>query len=176
MVVLSDHGQLFERGVHGHQSRLLYDQGIHVPLMISLPGQTTRQDIYEPTSNVDLLPTLVDLTGGENPAQLDGRLLPGLGGDAASERSVFCVDAKESSAYRPLDVATFTIIKGNYKLLLHTGYAGFENIVEMYDLQSDPEEMNDLSKADAVITKQLLDELLAAREEADRPFQASGER
>jgi arylsulfatase A-like enzyme len=119
VVVLSDHGQLFERGVHGHSSRLLYDQGIHVPLMISAPGQTERQDFHIPTSNVDLLPTLVALTGGQAPALQDGRLLPGFGGATDESRAVFCVDAKENSAFRPLEVASFVLIRGAQVDLVH---------------------------------------------------------
>ena len=64
LIVTSDHGQLFERGVNGHVTPLLSEAIIHVPLIISAPGQADRQDIYSPTSCVDVVPTLLKMTGG----------------------------------------------------------------------------------------------------------------
>jgi len=169
IVLLSDHGQLFERGVHGHSSRLVYDQGIHVPLLISAPGQSARVDVRVPTSNADILPSLLALTGGQPPARLDGALLPGLGG-GGTERPVFAMDAKESSAFRPLDRASFVLMRGAHKLILYTGYPGYEDLLELYELESDPGELRNLAKADPITAGRLLDELNEARHAADAPF------
>jgi arylsulfatase A-like enzyme len=168
VIVLSDHGQLFERGVHGHGSRLMYDAGIHIPLLISAPGQTNRVDVYEPTGNVDLLPTLATIMGVQPPARLDGYPLPGLGGIASVDRSLFSIQAKESSAFDSLSRGTFTLIKGTRKLIMYTGYPGYEDTVELYDLKEDLDEMRDLSSTDPVVTKQMKEELLAARHAADQ--------
>ena len=170
ILVMSDHGQLFERGVHGHESRLLYDGVVHVPLLISAPGQTVRHDVYEPTSNVDLLPTLAAIAGSGVSLSMEGGLLPGFGGGADAPRSIYSMLNNANSAFRPLKSGTFTLIQGSKKLLYYTGYAGYEDMTELYDLQVDPQEMNDLSSADLQTARQMLDELLAAREMADRPF------
>ena len=167
VVVLSDHGQLFERGVHGHASSLLYDQGIHVPMLISSPGQTKRVDVYEPTANVDLLPTLATIMRTKPLARSDGFSLPGFGGDGSSGRSIYSILAKDNSAFQPLNRGTFVHIKGTYKLMLFTGYTGHEDSFELYDLSEDPQELNDLSVADPVRAKQMKEELLAARQTAD---------
>jgi arylsulfatase A-like enzyme len=168
VVVLSDHGQLFERGVHGHTSRLLYDQGIHIPLLIRAPGQTERRDVRVPTSNVDLLPTIASLTGGQTPPEVDGQTLVGFGGPDA-ERPVFCVEAKESSAFRPLDKASFVLIRGKYKLIWYSGYTD-KDIVELYDLETDPLELTDLAKDLPDVKKDMLEELASARAQADAPY------
>lgn len=173
VIVLSDHGQLFERGVHGHNSRLLYDQGIRIPLLISAPGQTKREDVYVPTSNVDLLPTLVSLTGGDPPVWSDGKILPRLGGNVDESRSIFCVEAREGSAFRPLNIGSFVLIRGNRKLILYTGFPGYDEMVELYDLNEDPLELNDLSTADPATTRNMKDELDEARFAADLPFRKS---
>ena len=39
VILTSDHGELFERGVVGHNCSLIYDPIVHVPLIISRPGQ-----------------------------------------------------------------------------------------------------------------------------------------
>lgn len=168
VIVLSDHGQLFERGVHGHASRLLYDGVLHVPLLVRSPGQTRRVDIRSATSNVDLAPTLASIMGSESPGQTDGRLLPGLGGEEDPDRSVFSVLANESSAFGHLNTGTFVLIKGMRKLMFYTGYDGFEDIVELYDLEADPFELNNIAEDDPVTAKRMKEELLETREAADK--------
>ncbi len=65
----SDHGAQWPFGKWN-----LYDEGIRVPLLVSWPGKIapkTRASAM--VSWIDLLPTLIDLTGGKVPANLDGR-------------------------------------------------------------------------------------------------------
>jgi len=173
VIVLSDHGELFERGYRGHFSPLMYDHGIHIPLLISAPGQKERKDIYVPTNNVDLLPTLAALTGGPAPTFTDGQLLPGYGGVEDNSRTIYCVDAKLNSAIRPIAIGSFAVIRGTRKLILYTGYEGFSDMVELYDLKTDPDEMHDLANDEPDTVKQMLDELSAARTKADEPFMNS---
>jgi len=168
VIVTSDHGQLFERGVHGHASRLLYDGVTHVPLMISVPGQTSRLDIREATGNADLLPTIAALTGGASTRLTEGRVLPGLGGQPERERSYFSMMLHENSAFLPLANGTYVLIKGMSKLMWFTGYEGFEDSIEMYDLASDPNELRDISKDELVAARQMKEELLDMRSAADR--------
>jgi arylsulfatase A-like enzyme len=71
--LLSDHGEGFdmERGRIHHGGRLHADQ-LHIPLLVRVPGQTAR-DETAPVSLVDLMPTLLDLTGTRPVGDLDGR-------------------------------------------------------------------------------------------------------
>ena len=46
VVLTADHGELFERGVRGHISPLLYQPVVRIPLMIFEPGSTARVDIH----------------------------------------------------------------------------------------------------------------------------------
>jgi len=110
-VVTSDHGELFERGENGHNTFLLYDSVIHIPLLISAPGQSERRDIDSLTSNIDILPTLLNIAGKEIPSSLEGQLLPGFGGKEDASRSIFAVEAKTNSAFGPLKRATITLMK-----------------------------------------------------------------
>ena len=59
VVITSDHGEIYERGVLGHTNEYLYEPLIRVPLIVSSPGQTARVDVHTPTNSVDLVPTLV---------------------------------------------------------------------------------------------------------------------
>jgi arylsulfatase A-like enzyme len=172
VIVTSDHGQLFERGEHGHTTALMFDSVLHIPLLISAPGQTSRQDVYTPTSNIDLLPTLLAISGQQPHPGLEGSILPGLGGQDDRERSIYSLVASSNSAFAPLKKATIAMVKGTKKLIYYMGYGDFDKVAELYDLESDPEEMKDLASADSVTTARMRDELLTALDEANRPFQA----
>jgi choline-sulfatase len=141
IILTSDHGELFERGVHGHSTPVLFEPVIRVPLVISAPGQRERKDIFALTSNVDLLPTFTDIAGLPVPSWCEGRVLPGLGGDEDSQRSVFVVEAKRNPAHAPLRKASIAMLQGQYKLVYYTGYKYYDEQYELYDLNNDPQEL-----------------------------------
>jgi arylsulfatase A-like enzyme len=175
LVITSDHGELFERAEHGHGTALLYEPVIKIPLMILAPGQTERRDVHVPTSNVDLVPTLLHLAGRGIPASIEGRLLPGLGGDEDPERSVFSVFAKHNSSFLPLDKSSVAMIKGAYKMIYYRGYPDYDQRFELYNLQDDPEELRNLIHDDSVTAALMKDELVSAAQAADEPFRRKGE-
>jgi len=170
VIVTSDHGELFERGELGHASALMYAPVTHIPLLISAPGQRTRSDFHSLTSNLDLLPTLLQIAGREIPSWIEGRLLPGFGGADDASRSIFPLIAKDNAAFRPIEHATFTMIKGAYELFFFTGYPDHPDAFELYNLQEDPDELNDLYKRDITTASQMKDELLEAINTANRNY------
>lgn len=172
VVVVSDHGESLERGVDGHVTKLLYEPLTHIPLLISAPGQQTRQDIYAPTNNVDILPTLLHLTGHPVPDWTEGTLLPSLGGTEDMERSLFTVEAKGNIAYAPLTRTTVAMIKGNYKMIYYTGYEAKPSF-ELYDLAEDYEELNDIFPGQPSFARALKDELLEKLDSANAKYRKS---
>jgi N-sulfoglucosamine sulfohydrolase len=82
-VFSSDHGAQFPFG-----KWTLYDEGIRVPLIIARQGKIeagTRTDAM--VSWIDVLPTMMDIAGGEVPENLDGRSFAAvLRGEANSHR------------------------------------------------------------------------------------------
>jgi arylsulfatase A-like enzyme len=173
IVVTSDHGQLFERGYHGHITPMLYEPLIHIPLLISSPGQRQRRDVFGPTSCVDLLPTLLDAIGQGVPDWCEGTVLPASGGaEEPSERSVYALEAKSNPQHAPLTEGTITLIKGRHKLIHYFGYAGYERRYELYDLENDPEEMEDLCLSRRSVAADLQNELEAKLEEVNRPYRS----
>jgi arylsulfatase A-like enzyme len=171
-IVTSDHGELFERGENGHNTFLLYDSVIHIPLLISAPQQKERQDFHSLTSNIDLLPTLLNIAGKDNPSSLEGRFLPGFGGkeDANSSRSIFAVEAKTNSAFGPLKRATITLMKENYKIIYYGDYPRYSNIFELYDLADDIDEKQDLFAQGLSMAALLKEELLDTLSTVNKPF------
>ncbi len=78
VVVTSDHGEEFlEHGglLHG---RTLFDEVLHVPLILAGEGVPTGQRIDREASLLDVVPTLLGLLGLPTPQGVEGRaLLPG---------------------------------------------------------------------------------------------------
>jgi arylsulfatase A-like enzyme len=172
VILTSDHGQLFERGVHGHVNELLYEPLLHVPLLISCPGQRQRVDVHTPTSCVDLLPTLLAAFGQPVPDWCQGQVLPGPGGSTdTGERSIFALEAKGSAVYRPLSPGTVALIRGRHKLIHYFGYPGYEDEYELYDLENDPEELEDRYGVDRDIASELEHELEQKLQEVNRPYE-----
>ncbi len=94
MIVTSDHGELFERGELGHATALMYAPVTHIPLLISAPKQQARSDFHSVTSNVDLLPTLLNIAGKEIPEWVEGKILPGFGGNEDADSKYLPDDGK----------------------------------------------------------------------------------
>ncbi len=83
VVLLADHGEtLFDHG-HGagHGDHLFGDEGTHIPFVVIDPRKTGGKRVASLARDVDLAPTLYELTAVAPPADLDGRsLVPALDG------------------------------------------------------------------------------------------------
>jgi len=166
--ITSDHGEMFERGVIGHYTPLIYDPLVRVPLIVSRPGRTDRIDVRVPTSNVDLLPTIASLTGIESPSWAEGRLLPEFGGTPDPDRSIYIVDAKTNAAAAKLTRVSLSLTKNDYRLTYYQypelDYARFE----LYQLPDDPDELHDLYSEVSPVGSRLKDELLQTLRDVNR--------
>lgn len=75
VVFTSDHGDMMG-DFRMNQKGLMYDSSSRVPLLIKVPGVTDNQVIIEePVSNVDLVPTLLDILGIPPVEGLEGKSL-----------------------------------------------------------------------------------------------------
>ena len=175
VILTSDHGEMFERGILGHITPVLYQPVIRVPLLIFEPGRKTRTDIYSNTSAIDVLPTLLHITGQQSAKWSEGIVLPPFASSESElERDLYVVQAKENAQFAPLTVATIALVKGRYKLMYFFGYeelgANGERI-ELYDIENDPEEMNDLYSKEKEIAAELFGEMKAKIAEVNNPYQ-----
>jgi len=75
VVVTADHGEEFFDHGHFRHRGTLYQDLVHVPLLIRMPRGMAGLRVDEPVSQVDILPTLLDLLGQPVPPGLDGRSL-----------------------------------------------------------------------------------------------------
>ncbi len=139
IVLLSDHGEGL--GDHGEQEHglFLYDDTIRVPFMIKMPGARrggTR--VADPVQQIDLVPTLLELTGAAGDSKLRGRsLLPLLRGTGrVREEGIYseALYARYHFGWSEL----YALTEGRYRFI----QAPRE---ELYDLQTDPKEARNLA-------------------------------
>lgn len=171
LIFTSDHGQILERGTRGHLNQLLYEAITRIPLIVSKPGQKERVNVDIPTSCVDLLPTLAHLAGQPIPDWCEGEILPTLGGAASPGRSVFTIEAKSNAKQAPITTASISMVKDRFKLIHYLGYGNeFENASELYDLDQDPNELEDLGESNKGVAGEMVQELSAKLAEVNRPY------
>jgi arylsulfatase A-like enzyme len=168
--VTADHGELFERGITGHFTKLIYDPLIRVPLIVSHPGQSSREDIHALTNSVDILPTVVNMLGLPVPEWAEGQLLPGLGGVGDEHRSIFSVDAKYNSSFTPLRNYSISITRDHHRFIHYSFPKDDYEKFEFYDLDTDPNELKDLYPAKPSLAVEMKDELLQKIEEVNKPY------
>lgn len=64
VVFTADHGEAFQEHGFSSHGMSLYEEELHIPLIISAPGRVPRGVVVqEPVSQVDIVPTLLGLTG-----------------------------------------------------------------------------------------------------------------
>jgi arylsulfatase A-like enzyme len=142
VVVTADHGdEFFEHGRKGHH-RTLYEEVLHVPLVMRIPGYSpARPRIQADSSIIDIMPTLLGLVGIAPPAGLEGvDFTPVITGkSSAPERAIFGELYRKGS--RIVEVAA---IAGPDKVIHHFNHRWMET----FDLASDPAETTRLSNVD----------------------------
>ncbi|MGB7876910.1 MAG: sulfatase-like hydrolase/transferase [Anaerolineales bacterium] len=170
LVFTSDHGELFERGIVGHQTMAMYQAGVKVPLLIFAPGQTARQDITDNTSAIDLLPTLLTVTGQDIPNWVEGDVLPPFAATPLkADRQIVCLRGEGIKKDQALLKGSAMLVKGRYKLVYIFGFSSDPSI-ELYDLEADPEELDNLYPAQKALGDNLYAELRSGLEDADQRY------
>ena len=172
VIITSDHGEMFERGVVGHETPLMYEPVLRIPLLISAPAQRSRRDVNVPTSNVDILPTLAQAAGLPVPDWCEGRVLPGQGGMEEAERSLFMVEAKTERPFVRLSRGSFAMRRGRYKLIDYMGHSQYrvQHRFEMYDLEDDAEELTNIFSDTMAAARSMQEELMGRIEGYNAQF------
>jgi len=136
VLLTADHGEEFmDHGTlkHGYQ---LYEESVHVPLIVRAPGVEPRRVDRMVAQHVDLAPTVLDLLGQPVPSAAQGRSLrPWLEGreTAGPETALL------GTSWREID--RFAVREGSWKLVRHAD----QGRTELYDLASDPTERKNVA-------------------------------
>ena len=132
IVYSSDHGEML--GDHGLYTKSLpYEAALRVPLLVAGPGLGSTPDSEAPVELIDVNPTLCELAGLEPQPDLDARSLgPVLRGEAAVHRTETVSGLRGFRCVRT----------PQHKLIVSSA-----GELELYDLEADPGELNNVAAA-----------------------------
>jgi len=152
IIYTSDHGDML--GDHAlFYKGLMYEGSVGVPLIMSGPDIEAGMRVKTPVSLVDIYPTLLDCLQIPDTIDhpIDGRSLFEFMEKEEYDRVVF---ADYHAGGPPTD--EYMVRKGSHKLVYYPGYDS-----QLFDLDKDPNEQNDVSKDDAyaAVHEELLGEL-----------------
>ena len=154
VIYMGDNGFAF--GEHGLiDKRTAYEESMRVPMLARCPELFGRGKTVEAmVANLDIMPTVLDAAGLTPPPGLDGAsLLPLARGDASGWRKELLYEYYWERNF-PQTPTIHALRTGRYKYIrVH----GLWDIDELYDLQSDPLESNNLifSKEHAPVVRSM---------------------
>lgn len=163
IIVLADHGEAFgEKGLFGHGGVSVYQDQVAIPFIIKYPNSRVGDVVREPVSQVDVLPTVLDVLHEEMPRGLDGMSLLRLNG--LSQRSVFSESypghlAFQLNAERCRWIQR-AILTGDKKLILSEN-----GRKELFDVRVDPAEQTNLYGHTTPLAKELEKKIIAWQKE-----------
>lgn len=144
LIVTADHGDgFYEHGTVSHGGSL-FEEEIHVPLVVSFPERFARERGFPqngrsscPASTVDLFPTVLDFVGIPAPSGIDGNsVIPQHPPRDSCSRAVV---SERFENDRLLEAA---IVSRSLKLIVDHRSGD----KQLYDLESDAAEVRDLAK------------------------------
>lgn len=144
-----DHGHAFlEHGRFGHAYDILYNEVIHVPLIVF--GLDEAQKVNSDAQLLDIPPTALDLLGISRVPSFMGRSLLDAGNRS---ETIFSESAKPDLINVRYDLSKKVVscIKDSMKLIINE----LQRTKELYDLKKDFQEKNNLCKSEEVLTKDL---------------------
>jgi arylsulfatase A-like enzyme len=156
IVVTSDHGEEFldHGSLEGHQWTL-YDEVLHVPLVIRPPGGGEAKRVDRLVSLLDVAPTILDLLRLTPPATFEGAsLVPWMGGTPPATRAPLVYS--EISRFNERTAARSSTHKLVGSRIVPTE-SGKEPWIwwQLFDLTADPTEQTNLYGPDHPIATQL---------------------
>jgi choline-sulfatase len=163
IVMASDHGESL--GAHGEDTHgiFLYEETIHVPLLIKLPqNQSAGKKVHARVGLVDVGPTVLEVAGVPVPSQIQGRSLLRIAkanvnsDQAAYSMSEFPQRAFGWSALESWRVGKYLYIRAPKP--------------ELYDLSADPGATRNLAQS----SKATLDTIAGQLDSFDRRLSGSG--
>ena len=172
-VVFYTSDQGFYMGEHGwFDKRFMYEESFSTPLGVHLPSSLKKRGSIDAlVQNIDFAPTMLSLAGCEIPEDIQGvSLLPLL------EKEETPRDWRKSLYYHYYEYPGEHAVKRHYGVrterykLIH--FYHDIDCWELYDLQTDPNEMHNLYGKDGYekITKELKSELKRLQQKYDDPI------
>lgn len=160
-------GLRYNKGLRGRKSSV-YEGGIKVPAFIYSPALLPSDKVVTAVlAHIDLLPTILDFAHLHYsiPTDIDGISFAPLiynSQHVDQRRAIFSNRTlfwQEGRGY-PVPYQNMAVRQGNYKLVANTGYRSTLEDFELYNLQKDPDESNNIISSHRQIARSLKKKLV----------------
>ena len=168
IVFMSDHGEEFLEHGRMFHGQTVYNELTQVPLVMRWPGAIPSGVVVdENVQLIDIMPTLLDLSGLPHPEGLQGRSLlpfvaPADAGTVASwvTRPAFSEKALTSgNAVPPADTESYAVIDDDW-LLIHNRARDDDTLeFELYDVSTDPLNLTNVAEGQTEVVERLAREI-----------------
>jgi arylsulfatase A len=150
-------------GIYKGYKRDLYEGGIHVPMIAKWPGKIKSGSTSNHISAFwDIMPTLAEITGQKLDATIDGiSFLPTLTGTGIQEQHEYLYWEFHEKGGRT------AIRKGKWKGVKYNVLKKPNQRIELYNLEQDPSEENNLASQHPELVKELTQLMQEARTPSD---------
>jgi len=163
VIFMTDNGPQQRRYVAGMRGLKgsVYKGGVRVPFFMRYPALNSgNKDIDAMAANIDVMPTIADICGIRIPQdrKIDGiSLLPFIKGERISSdnRSLFF----SWTRHNPELYNNIALMKGRYKIVGHTDYNSSIDKFQLFDIEKDPFELNNIVNEYPEIAAELKTEL-----------------
>jgi arylsulfatase A-like enzyme len=152
VVFLADHGEEFQEHGRMWHGQSVYGEMMHVPLVVRWPAGLKSAVVDEPVELVDVMPTLLDLSGLPPPPGVQGQSLVPLlqrsdGGARGSwkRRPVIMEKQPMGEPEFPGAAESYAIIDGSWKLVVNKVRAPGQPEYELYEFPRDPLDRHDVA-------------------------------
>jgi len=162
IVVVADHGQSL--GAHGEDAHgiFLYDETIHVPLLIKLPDAAGAKKVTAKVRLVDVAPTILEIAGVPVPSQMQGQsLLRVAKSGGGSDQPVY---SRSDLSQRGFGWSILESWRAGKYLYIRAPKP------ELYDMTADPSAAHNLTQS----SKATMDTMASQLDSFDRKFSGQG--
>lgn len=137
IIFTSDHGEEFgEHGTWAMHSHTLFNDQLHVPLLIKLPkSKYASRKVDHLVMGIDILPTVMDLLGEKRSKDFEGRSLVSLIKGIPPKKVVFAISQRDMQQTYVSDY--WSVMTRKWKLYN----------AKLFNLLNDPGELKDVSKS-----------------------------
>lgn len=152
IIVTADHGEeFFEHGNRGHRVSL-FDEVLHIPLLIRDPRHLEAQIVQTQVGQTDLMPTILSYAGLPIPDTVTGRdLSPALRGEPLESKPVLSSLMQHHPEHGYLFVESWRVPERKLIRTMTTQADGQLKLLDwnVYDLKADPIEAQGVEGPDA---------------------------
>ncbi|MDI6784956.1 MAG: sulfatase-like hydrolase/transferase, partial [bacterium] len=158
IILVADHGESFEHGIYANHDQVLYESSVRIPLIIIAPKQIPQgKRIDTLVQSIDVMPTILELLNLKTDTFMQGKSLLGLvRGKKPTQEPTVVIERRyyqnqQDCLRRHIPVGERYAIRTQKWKYIWSEFAP----LELYNLEQDPAETNNLIKTHPEIKNNL---------------------